>query len=81
MHKENRKLVSLVLQTVIEGHQSKSLEEAASGLIGLTWNPSPDLLELAVVGLQTLVRHEFRDMVANRQWQLQQRDACLNVLR
>ncbi len=74
----NRQLVSMVLAVVIEGFQGKSLEEAASGLIvGLDENlsPDPDVLELAVLGLKTMVRHEFRDMVANRIWQFKQKEA------
>ncbi len=68
----NRQLVSLVLAVMIEGFDGKSLEEAAIGLIvGLGENLSPDVLELAVLGLKTMVRHEFRDMVANHKWQLQ----------
>ncbi len=68
---DNRQLVSMVLAVVIEGAHGKSLEKAASDLIrGLDANMPPDLLELAVVGLKTAVRSEFRHMVATRKWQL-----------
>ncbi len=69
---DNLNLANRVLHLMIEGHQGKSLDEAAGGWIDLEWNPPSQLRALAVEGLKSAVRNEYRNMVANRAWQLKE---------